>query len=242
MQYGKKLGVGNTATVYEWKEDKVLKLFHQGYPREAVEKEFNNARMINSLDFAKAKAYELISCEEQLGIIYDKLEGETLLDWVLRTGDVEGCAVHMAKLHKQIIRNKISNIPNYKEFLKDNTVNLPMSKQKEVLNMLDNLSEANTLCHGDFHPGNIFISNDSTMIIDFMNVCHGDYLYDVARTVFLIEYTPVPRDSKEREMIIHLKKTLVDLYLIQMEVTREMIQDYLSVIIICRMGECPDEG
>ena len=25
------IGVGNTATVYEWEEGKVLKLFHQGF-------------------------------------------------------------------------------------------------------------------------------------------------------------------------------------------------------------------
>lgn len=37
------------------------------------------------------------------------------------------------------------------------------------------------------------------------------------------------------------KKTLADLYLIEMNVTREMIQDYLSVIIMARVGERPNE-
>jgi len=38
------------------------------------------------------------------------------------------------------------------------------------------------------------------------------------------------------------KKTLADLYLIEMNVTRDMIHDYLSVIITARVGECPNEG
>ncbi len=244
MKYGKIIGVGNTATVYEWEEGKVLKLFYQGYPKDAVEKEFYNAKAISNMDFAKPKAYEIIFCEERMGIIYDRVKGESLLEWVIKTGDVQGCAVYMAKLHKAIIQNRISNVPNYKEFLEYNIVNAPLTnskKRKEVLQMLDKLQDGNTLCHGDFHPGNIFISDGHTMVIDFMNVCHGDFLYDVARTVFLVEYTPVPVDAEDREMLLQFKKILADLYLMQMNVTREVIQDYLSVIIEARMGESPNE-
>ncbi|WMM23941.1 aminoglycoside phosphotransferase family protein [Tissierella sp. MB52-C2] len=244
MKYGKVIGRGNTATVYELEEAKVLKLFNQGYPRESVEKEFNNSRAISNMDFIKPKAYEIVFLEERIGIIYDKIEGESLLDWVMRTGDVQSCAVYMASLHKAILQNSISNVPSYKEFLKYNIINAlseNQNKQKEALNMLDKLQDGITLCHGDFHPGNIFVSDGQAMVIDFMNVCHGDFLYDIARTVYLVEYTPVPVEVKEREMLLRFKKTLADLYLIEMNVTREMIQDYLSVITMARAGECPNE-
>lgn len=106
---------------------------------------------------------------------------------------------------------------------------------------IDKLPDGSALCHGDFHPGNILISNGHTVVIDFMNLCHGDFLYDVARTVFLIEYTPVPVELEHRKMLLEFKKNLADLYLMQMNVTRERIQDYLSVIITVRKGECPNE-
>lgn len=244
MKYGRIIGIGNTASVYELEEGKVLKLFNEGYPKEAVEREFNNAMAIMNMDFPKPKAYKIIYVKGQAGIVYDKIEGESLLDWVLRTGDVHTCALYMANLHNKILQNSIYNVSNYKEFLKHNIVKtLPKDskKQKEILDILGRLEGGNTLCHGDFHPGNIFISNEQTMVIDFMNVCHGHYLYDVARTVFLVEYTPVPSEVKDREMILQLKKTLANLYLIEMHVTREMISDYLSVIIAAREGECPEE-
>lgn len=242
MKCGKKIGVGNTATVYEWEENKILKLFHQGYPKEAVEKEFQNASLIWAMDFEKPKAYEIISYEEKIGIVYDRLGGESLLDWVMKTGDVHGCAVYMANLHKKIIQNSISNVPNYKEFLKYNIVNAQnLHKKEETLDILHELPNGDTLCHGDFHPGNIFILDGNAMVIDFMNICHGDFLYDIARTTFLIEYTPVPVDAKNKEILFEFKKMLADYYLMQMNVTREMIQDYLSVIIAAREGECPNE-
>ncbi|OPJ63784.1 phosphotransferase [Clostridium oryzae] len=242
MRYGKLIGVGNTASVYEWGKDKVLKLFYADYPKEAIEIEFHNAMMIRNIDFAKPKAYEIIFYEERIGIIYDMVKGESLLDWVMKTGNVQECSVYMAKLHKTIIHNKVSDVLNYKDFLKSHIPNTPsvsLEKREEISQMIERLPEGNTLCHGDFHPGNILISEEHTMVVDFMNVCHGYYLYDVARTVFLVEYTPVPKQVGNRELLLRLKKTLADLYLIQMNVTREMIQDYLSVIIAVREGECP---
>jgi Ser/Thr protein kinase RdoA (MazF antagonist) len=244
MKYGKIIGTGNTASVYELDDGKVLKLFYKGYSKESIEKEFFNAMAINNMDFAKPKVYEIVNCEDRMGIIYDRMEGECLLDWVIRTGDIQSCAVYMAQLHRTILSNKIYNVQNYKDFLKYNIVkasSLSSKTQKEALEILDELQEGNTLCHGDFHPGNIFIYKGETIVIDFMNLCHGDFLYDIARTVFLVEYTPVPLEAANREMLLQFKKALADLYLIQMKVTRDMIQDYLAVIIAARAGECPKE-
>lgn len=242
MKYGKIVGIGNTATVYELEEGKVLKLFYHRYPKEAVEKEFFNAEVVSNMNFAKPKAHKIVLCEERIGIIYDRIEGESLLDWVIKTGDVKRCAVYMAELHKSIIHNEIITVPSYKEFLECNILNgltSNLKMQKEALYKLNKLGNGNSLCHGDFHPGNIFLSDGKIVVIDFMNLCHGNFLYDVARTVFLVEYAPVSKDIKNKEMVLELKKSLADLYLIQMGVTREMIKDYLSVIRVARVGECP---
>lgn len=64
-------------------------------------------------------------------------------------------------------------------------------------------------------------------------------MYDIARTVYLIEYTPIPlgiRDD-EKERVLLLKTSLADQYIRQMNVSREMLQDYLSVIRFARKGE-----
>ncbi len=78
-------------------------------------------------------------------------------------------------------------------------------------------------------------------MIDFMNICHGNYLYDVARTVFLIEYTPVPENTDDRDKILGMKKALSNFYLRHMKISREMLQEFLTVIKVVRKGECPEE-
>jgi thiamine kinase-like enzyme len=197
------------------------------------------------MEFGQPKVYEIISYGERIGIIYDEVTGESLEDWVMKTGDIKTCAVYMANLHKSILQNKVNDVASYKEFLKYHIENAPsvsLENRNAALELLEELPSGNTLCHGDFHPGNILISNGHTVAIDFMNVCQGDWLYDVARTVFLVEYTPVTETMEEdKEAVLRLKKKVADLYLIEMNVTREMIEDYLSVIFLARKGECPDE-
>lgn len=245
MELSNIIGIGNTATVYEWEDDRVLKLFHKGYSKDAIESEFHNAKSIENMNFEKPKAYKIIDFQEQSGIVYDKAEGESLLHWVLKTGDVKKCAIIMARLHKRMGQNNISDVRNYKELLRENILSMPLVddvvNQQKILKSLDRLPKGNVFCHGDFHPDNILISGDHAIVIDFMNVCQGDFLYDVARTVFLVEYTPVPTDAENREQLLEFKKALADLYLSEMEVTREMIKDYLAVIIEARKGECPNE-
>lgn len=238
MSLGKLIGIGNTANVYEWEEDKVLKLFHQGYPKEAIEKEYNNAVIIRDMNFLKPKAYDMISYGERMGIIYDKVEGETLLEWVMKSGELQKCALYMSNLHKEIMQNQTQDVLNYKNFLKYHMPKtLPSDKHEELLKRIDRLADGNTLCHGDFHPGNILVSDGYAYVIDFMNICYGNHLYDIARTVYLVEFTPVPPEVEDKDMVMQFKKQLANLYLMQMDVTREMIQDYLEVIGEVRKGE-----
>lgn len=45
----KLIATGNTAEVFEYKEDKVLKLFKAGYPLEQIQREFNNTVIMNKI-------------------------------------------------------------------------------------------------------------------------------------------------------------------------------------------------
>ncbi len=241
MKHGQEIGTGNTATIYQWEEGKVLKLFHQGYPCRAVEREFRNAKAIGHLQFQKPNAYEVVRYQGRLGIVYDRIEGELLLDWFMRTADIRGCAVHMARLHRAIIQNPIDNVTDYREVLRHDiadAASISQERRDQALKFLDRLKDGGTLCHGDFHPGNIFISGEKTTVIDFMNVCRGHYLYDVARAVFLVECGAVPEGVEAESPVVHSRKALADLYLREMKVTRDMIGDYLFVIAAARIGEC----
>lgn len=238
------IGSGNTAEVLEWGDNKVLKLFYEGYPEHAVENEYSNALAVKDLNFPKPIPYERLKYKGRSGIVYDKVLGESLEDWFFKTGDLDKCAFYMSSLHKRMLKYELKDLPDYKEFLAyhiQNAKSCKIREKEEALQILQRLPEGNTLCHGDYHPGNILVSGTETYVIDFMNLCRGSYLYDIARTVYLVEYTPVSESVTDKEGLLNIKRTLVKKYLSYMDIRKDMIKDYLLVIGVARAGECPNE-
>lgn len=240
-ELGKRIGTGGTASVYEWSKGKVIKVFKKDYPIESITMEYNNALALKKFSFKKAIAYELKKIEESYGIVYSYVQGESLLDYLFRTGDIEVTAKHMATLHKEILECRITaGITTVRDFLHNNITNSPQATSaasKEMLRIVDLLPEGDVLCHGDFCPGNIILTEDGPVVIDFMNVCRGDALYDIARTLYLIKYTPTLGDATEKEKMQKLQCELGQLYLDYMGTTEIEVGRYLSMIISARSGE-----
>ncbi|ABX43688.1 aminoglycoside phosphotransferase family protein [Lachnoclostridium phytofermentans] len=243
MEY-KMIGQGNTANVYEWEDGKVLKLFHQGYPINSVKKEYENAKRLNLMNFEKPMVYDIVAVSEQYGILYDKVNGISMFDWLMTTGDMKVCAQKIAQLQNRINENKANEFMDYKEFLQNNLQRVVLSgdmearKQgEEMLHLLTTLKDGENLCHGDYHPGNIFIEGDKVSVIDFMNCCKGPREYDIARSLYLMQYSPIPQNMPGVEELLKAREQLADHYLNYMKVSRKELKDYLAVISVSRGGE-----
>ena len=65
---------------------------------------------------------------------------------------------------------------------------LPEEYKEIIRNYLKELPEDNTLCHLDFHPGNIMIVDNKAVFLDWMTACRGDACADVARTCIMLKY------------------------------------------------------
>lgn len=240
MEIGKLIGVGNTAEVYEYKEDKVIKLFYEGYQNESVDKEFNNAILIKDKDFAKPNVYALVNFNNRDGIIYDKVDGQSLLDELMKTNDINYGGKVLSQVHLEILKESGIGLDSFYEIIRNSIIwNLDFSESKKVklLHILESLPEGNTLCHGDFHPGNILRCEDKTYTIDFMNLCYGNPYFDIARTVYLVEMTPIPEDILDKEQFLDLKKAIAAIYLKFMGINRQDLSDYIILILVRRLNE-----
>ena len=120
-------------------------------------------------------------------------------------------------------RNEVAvKLRSYKEFLIRSLENRKI-KNEVLFNAINDLPDDDCLLHGDFHPNNILVMSDGTpIIIDFMNVCCGPALYDIARTYFLIKQFDDP---------------LANRYLKCIDVSENDIAEYLNVIKFYRQYE-----
>ena len=219
----KLLGKGNTAEVFEYADGKVCKLFYEGYPREYVELEFQNAKDMYNSKIKIPEPFQTVTVENRHGIIYEKIEGETLLNIMNADGEnFEEYLEIFVKLHQDIVSWHTKNALSYKEYL-TKMVKSKTTDYRIVLDKIKALPDDDCILHGDFHPNNILINKDGEpIVIDFMNVCYGPALYDVARTYFLIK---------------QYNDNLAERYLKKMNVSKGNIAEYMDIIELCHKYE-----
>jgi len=238
------LGSGRTATVHPWDPGRVVKLFRPGYPRAAVDHEHACADAVRPHALPTPAAHGVVRHGERWGIVYDRVDGETLEAWALRTGDVAACAAVLADVHRAVGAVRAGpGLPSYKDVLRAHLRAadlLPQADRSAALTLLDALDDGPWLCHGDLHPGNVLLAVTGPHVVDLTNLCRGPLLYDVARTVHLVQETPVPPDAPDAHALRTLKDAVAEAFLQASGVTRAAVAPYLAVIRAARVGECPD--
>jgi uncharacterized protein (TIGR02172 family) len=234
------IGVGNTANVYELDDDKIIKLFHIGYSYNAIVHEYNNSQLISATNINAPKSYEIIKYKDQYGIVYDRIYGRTLEELVLESLDLNKCCGILAALHQRILDNKLSSASDIKNILEKHILSTQYISEKsknELKTILQRLPNGDCYCHGDFHFGNVIVNNEKEYVIDFMNVAKGNKLFDIARSYYLIEMTPVPAGFENQDVILKLKQEAALIYLNNMNIKKSDIKDYLIVTAAARYSE-----
>ncbi|HWT76541.1 MAG TPA: aminoglycoside phosphotransferase family protein [Mobilitalea sp.] len=193
---GKLIGEGNTAEVYSWGENEILKLFRQKFPYEGIDREYNVSKAVESFSLPVPKVGQMIDLDGRRGIIYEKISGSSMLELIMKhPGSITGYSKQMANLHYQVHQCKAYELPKYKEALEWNirhTDLLTDNQRFAVLDILEKLPEGRSLCHGDFHPGNIIETSEQSVILDWMTATSGEPAADVARTMMLLKDGTLP--------------------------------------------------
>lgn len=211
-----KIGEGNTADIYTIDNDKVVKLFKFGYSQNAVQQEYQNHSMVNSVMNNVPKIYEYIEENERFGYIMENVQGKSLASLMMDGQTFELAMDMFTRIHKEWLINTSDTAILYTEWMK-NTLN-KNTVTSDLLKRINNLPQGNTLCHGDFHPYNIIVTPDNQpIVIDFANVCRGPKEYDIARTYVLLKEA-VP-DSP-----------VAEIYLDKMQVQYSDLREYVEVI------------
>lgn len=216
------LGKGNTAEVFEFEHGKVCKLFFEGYPQQFAEHEYQNAKEVFKLKLNIPKPFGLVTVNQRNGIIYEKVDGELLLKHSEKS-NIDKMLDIFTKIHQEWLGHHSNNVLSYKEYLSV-LISNKGRKHNKLMEEICALPDDDCILHGDFHPNNVLIrlSDGVPVVIDFMNVCYGPTLYDIARTFFLIK---------------QVNSSFANIYLNKMNVSIIDISPYVNVIEQCRKYE-----
>lgn len=191
------IGKGRMAEVYACQDGRILKLNQALYPAIVAEKEFAAARAAQSAGVPTPAVYEIIQRDGRFGITFERITGGSLLDQVKSNPlSLSSSAKRLAELHVQMHACKLPvGLIRQKETIRSGieaAQGITETERTSVLDYLQQLSEGDRLCHGDFHPDNILLSDRGPLIIDWMTGTRGDPAADVCRTLLILETSFLP--------------------------------------------------
>ena len=187
----KRIGIGRTAEVFDYKDNKVLKLFYSTVNEEDIEYEYLITKNISDMTNIVPKVYDVINVKDRMGIVYEKLNGEMLSDHLARNLKNARKIVHkFAQIQKRLNNISIETFPNHTNKLKQKIMSssLLCDPEKEVILKYLKIINRDEICHGDYHPENVFVDQDHNFrVIDWANAFVSNKYIDIAKTYYLIK-------------------------------------------------------
>ena len=187
----KRIGIGRTAEVFDYKDNKVLKLFYSTVNEEDIEYEYLITKNISDMTNIVPKVYDVINVKDRMGIVYEKLNGEMLSDHLARNLKNARKIVHkFAQIQKRLNNISIETFPNHTNKLKQKIMSssLLCDPEKEVILKYLKIINRDEICHGDYHPENVFVDQDHNFrVIDWANTFVSNKYIDIAKTYYLIK-------------------------------------------------------
>jgi hypothetical protein len=190
-ELGKPLASGRTAEVYDWKPGWVLKLFFAWCEPGIADFERRIASAVCATGLPIPTVGEIIHVNGRMGLLYENCNALSM-DADIKEHFFHGPkhARKMAELHAEMhakpMNADISALRQRLEYKIRDAKPLPENIRTAALKALEIMPNGNRLCHGDFHPGNILLSQPNPVIIDWIDSSIGSPLADVARTSIML--------------------------------------------------------
>jgi uncharacterized protein (TIGR02172 family) len=181
---------GRTAEIYAWDDTHVLKLYRDWCPPDWVEYEARTARLVFEAGIPSPEAVEIVEVDGRRGLLYERLQGISMLqDMNARPWLLWKHARWLAELQLKIHGQSTTGWPSYKKRLDHdirNSAHLSEELKSKALIRLNALPDGTNICHGDYHPGNVLITERGPVVIDWMTASTGSPWADVARTSLIL--------------------------------------------------------
>ena len=188
MKLEKIIAVRNNKTIYR-DGDKCIKVFNEGFSKADVLNEALNQARIEGTGLNIPKILEVTMIEGKWAIVSEFIKGKTLAQTM--EDDPEKKDEYLAllvDLQLEMHSKTCAHLNKLKDKMnrKISESNLDATTRYDLHTRLEGMPKHKKVCHGDFNPSNIIITEDGTpYILDWSHATQGNASADAARTYLL---------------------------------------------------------
>ncbi|MDO4458495.1 MAG: aminoglycoside phosphotransferase family protein [Clostridia bacterium] len=204
--------------------DAAVKVFSEDYSKSDILNEaLNIARVEQSgINIPGLRAVTMV--DGKWAIVYDYVEGKTLAELMAENPDKEDEYLEMFVDIQLSMHAKQAPLLKKlwdKMATKIDASSFDATTRYELRARLSSLPKHHKLCHGDFNPSNVVITNDGTpYILDWAHATQGNASADAARTYMLF--------------CLHGNKELADKYLklfcLKSDTAKQYVQKWFPIV------------
>lgn len=191
MGFGKALANGSRSTIYEWGADAVAKVPLETTPEGWIVSEAKYAETVHHMGLPMPRVIGIETINGRSVSIFERIDGQSLWDATM-VGALTATAAGklLGELHAHVLSFRppfalAARTTRLICKIRDAAAALDLDFNP-ILAMIPERLSTNALCHGDFHPKNIILSERGPMIVDWFDVARGDPAGDIARTLLLL--------------------------------------------------------
>ncbi len=223
MKLDRVIAVRTGKTVYR-DGDTTVKVFDDDYKKSDVLNEALNQARVEETGLNIPKVIEVTKIEGKWAIATEYIKGKTLSQLMEENPEKYDEYLEMfvdlqISIHekKAPLLNKLKDKMNRKITEAD----LDATTRYELHTRLEGMPKHNKVCHGDFRPSNIIVSEDGTpYVIDWAHATQGNASADVART-YLLFWLKGDIDGANKYLDLFCKKS---------DTAKQYIQKWLPIV------------
>lgn len=206
--------------------DCTIKLFVKKYSKAAILNEaLNLARVEEGTDLKIPKLKEVTMVDGRWGLVCEYVEGYSLAELIDSNPEkIDEYMELFVNIQLEIFSKKVPLLNKIKDKFNRKLTETKLiddATKFELLHRLDGLKNHSKLCHGDFIPSNIIITEKGEhYIIDWAHVTRGNEAADSARTYLTLKLNKKD-DLAEKYLNLFCEKT---------GISKKDVQDWIPIV------------
>lgn len=192
---GAPIATGRTSEIFAvpGRDDRVLKLFLAGVPREDAEAEAERTMVASDAGLTPVRCHRVAMVDDRAGLELDRIDGISLT----KVGErnplrIRETARTLADLQVAMHEVAAPSLPDVRAVVLGILEQSPLAflsteERAEARRLVEALPEGDRLLHLDFHPENVFTVPGGYAVIDWQTAVRGVPAADVAASFFLLK-------------------------------------------------------
>ncbi|MDJ0769615.1 MAG: phosphotransferase [Ilumatobacter sp.] len=244
---GPLVAAGRTSDVYAYGAFAVVKVPRPEVPSHWAPMEAKFTAAVRQLGVPAPDVLDVVQVDDRPAIVFERIDGRSMWEHMLeRPGDIPALSNLMAEVHRHILT---AGLPTGVAGLVDRMCkkiaevqHLPDTERQTAHASVTAMPRGAALLHGDLHPGNVLMSANGPVVIDWFDATIGHPVADVVRTSLLVRPYGLPDapphlPGADPDLLDRLHSSYVAAMIDVLEVPVDVLRAWEAVVAVSRLAE-----